>query len=456
MMQWKHFRKWFNRDFWRAFRDRALPIAIPRTKPEREAKVRQLFDAIKSARYSPNLPEAELVVNKGFGVARTVPVFCIEDYIVFYFCVKELEPILSGNRTPNTFGGWTLGGEIRSQETREIESEATEYGRYSFNPNAWRQAFGEFNALLFAQLETGAYPFVLQFDLSNFYDSVRLDVMQRWIREESSSEKGWIITLLFYFLNQWNRQKTGLHPQAVGIPQDALADCSRILSNYYLRKYDKLAAELCARADAVYFRYADDQMILLKSKDRIESLMLLLTRKLDRYGLQVNQKKVFLWPFGELEEHRCRKLQAIFSKEGDRQDPSLVRQFVDGYLAIPPEKLEKTWNGGFPLLNRLLWANIESLPKRLLRKLVTRYADEKFLLLADHKKLERIHVLSKKSGSSINLLKRVQDLGTKSVHNAFHIEGLAFAKRLKDAALVKHFKRRLKALEKQMEDNDLA
>lgn len=70
-----------------------------------------------------------------------------------------------------------------------MESESTEYGRYSFDPDAWRDAFGEFNSLLFAQLGTGKYQYVLQFDLSNFYDSVRLDIMERWIREEASTDK---------------------------------------------------------------------------------------------------------------------------------------------------------------------------------------------------------------------------------------------------------------------------
>src|SRR5450759_918267 len=97
------------------------------------------------------------------------------------------------------------------------------------------RAFGEFNSLLFSQLDQGNYSHVLQFDLSNFYDSVRLDMLERWIREEADSDKGWVITLLFYLLNQWNRRNTGLHPQAVGLPQDALADCSRILANYYLQ-----------------------------------------------------------------------------------------------------------------------------------------------------------------------------------------------------------------------------
>jgi hypothetical protein len=234
-------------------------------------------------------------------VARTIPVFCIEDYIVFYFCIKELEEVLCGNRTEHTFGGWTLGGRMRRLEEFDVEFDVGfSNSRYSFNPRAWVAAFGEFNSLLFAQLDTGVYKYVLQFDLSNFYDSVRLDILERWVREESPASKGWVIALLFYFLNQWNRKNTGLHPQAVGIPQDALADCSRILANFYLQKYDKFACEVCTKADALYFRYADDQMILLRDPAQIERLMLLLTRNLDRYGLRINQKKVDLWTAKEL------------------------------------------------------------------------------------------------------------------------------------------------------------
>lgn len=455
MIPLKEFQKWFNHGFWKAFTNLALPIYVPSTKAERAAVVEKVYNSIITARYSPSLPEAEVVVNKGLGVARSIPVFSIEDYIVYFFCIKELESILSGNRTANTFGGWSLGGKTRIEETEEMESEATDYGRYAFNPNAWREAFSEFNALLFAQLDTGRFQFVLQFDLSNFYDSVRLDILQRWIREEAPSDRGWIITLLFYFLNQWNRQKTGLHPQAVGLPQDALADCSRILSNFYLRKYDRFAFELCTMAGAVYFRYSDDQMILLESKEHISTLMLLLARKLDRFGLRVNQKKVVLWDVKQLQEHRCRQIHSIFSQKGDNKEPKLVRKFVNAYFALSPSHLIATLNGGSPLLNRMLFANLESLPKALLRKLVGRFVDEKFLVWADHKKLARIHELHGLSGSKVDLLKRLHDLGSVWVHNSFHIEAELFARKTKNPVLVKHFAKRLKTIHKQMADNDL-
>lgn len=455
-MNWDQFNRWFNRDFWKAFRSKALPIDLP-PQEERQAKVREVFEAVRSANYSPSVPEAEIVLNKGFGVARTVPVFCIEDYIVYYFCIKELEGVISGNRTENTFGGWSLGGAIRKQEQEDLSGDTGFYAsRYSFNPRAWQRAFGEFNALLFSQLETEAYSHVLQFDLTNFYDCIRLDILERWIREDSSADQSWIVALLFYFLNQWNRRNTGLHPQRVGIPQDALADCSRLIANYYLQRYDKFAARICATVEASYFRYADDQMLLLKGTEHVEELMLLLTRQLDKSGLRVNQKKVHLWTAEELQRHRFRDIQAIFSEPGDNKDPVLVRRFVNQYLLLPAGELENSWNQGMPLLNRLVWANIESLPKRLFEKIIVQLTSKKYLMLADKNKLERIDELNALRRKPIDLARRLIRLGGRNCHNSFHYEVLAFAQASNDDRLIEYFSSRLQQLQGLMESNLVA
>lgn len=444
------FLRWFNNDFWRAFRQKTFPIDIPATKQERDALLARVFEAVFSARYSPSIPSAEIVINKGLGVARTVPVFCIEDYCVYYFCIKELEDVLCVNRTPNTFGGWSLGGRIRRREHEEIESEATDYGRFSFNPLAWSTAFGEFNALLFAQLAGNKYPYVLQFDLSNFYDSIRLDILERWIREQSDKSKGWIIALLFYFLNHWNRRNTGLHPQAVGLPQDALADCSRILSNFYLQRYDEFAAMICENAKATYFRYADDQMILLHNKGLVEPVMLALTRELDRFGLRVNQKKIDLWRTGDLVRHRCRSIQQIFSEKGSNRDPRLVRDFVNSYLSIPRNELAQTWNSGRPLLNRLLWANLESLPQPLFERVVARVMEDDYLMSADAGKLQRLKILNARRARPDDMNERLRKLGERSCHNSFHYEARAYALATGASDLALALEARLRVLDEQM------
>ena len=447
------FMRWFNSGFWKAFTNSTFPIVLPKTSAERKQLLDSVFDEIESARYAPGIPEAELVMNKGHGVARTIPVFSMQDYCVYYFCIKELEDVLCGNRTPNTFGGWSLGGSLRKQEHDEIESEATNYGRYSFNPKAWILAFGEFNSLLFAQLDPGHYAHVLQLDLSNFYDSIRLDILERWIREDAKADKGWGIALLFYLLNHWNRRNTGLHAQAVGIPQDALADCSRILSNYYLQRYDHFAAGVCAQAGAVYFRYADDQMILLNDDSKVDNLLLLLTRNLDRYGLRMNQKKVKLWQTPDLIEHRCRSIQAIFAEKGDNQNPALVRKFVAAYVELKPDELARTWNGGMPLLNRLLWAKLDSLPRSLFVKVLVRLTAKPYLLLATADKLKRVSELNALRPTPIDFNGRIRQIAAKSVHNAFHHEALTFAKGAGDKSLREFLQERIEELNRIMQDN---
>jgi hypothetical protein len=449
-MNTEDFFRWFNSDFWGAFKARTFPIKIPQTTQERQALLERVYSSIATSRYAP------IVVNKGHGVARTVPVFCVEDYCVYYFCIKELEDVLCGNRTDNTFGGWSLGGALRRQENNEIECELTEYGRYSFNPLAWTQAFGEWNALLFSQLDQGDYSHVLQFDLSNFYDSVRLDTLERWIREEADSEKGWIITLLFYLLNQWNRRNTGLHSQMVGLPQDALADCSRILSNYYLQRYDKFAALVCIEAGALYFRYADDQMILLTDPSKIEGLLLLLTRQLDRYGLRVNQKKVDIWRAAELKEHRFQDIQTIFKPKKGKRTSSEIHRFAAAYLAIPKDELEKSWNAGMPLLNRLVWLNLESLPTQMYEEIVERFCSEDYLLRSHHRKLKRVYELNGGRLEPVDLIQRLEDLGRKTVHNAFHYEAFNFSISLGNPGLKAYFEDRLTSLGNQMKGHGIS
>jgi hypothetical protein len=140
----------------------------------------------------------------------------------------------------------------------------------------------------------------------------------------------------------------------------------------------------------------------------------------------------------------------MFAHKGDNQKPALVRQFAEAYLVIADSELEKTWNSGLPLLNRLLWANLESLPSDLFEKIVQRLTSERYLLLADHKKLERVHYLNSKRLTPINLISRLKELGDKSVHNAYHHEVLAFAISRKDSALKRFFEVRLASLENQM------
>ena len=161
---------------------------------------------------------------------------------------------------------------------------------------------------------------------------------------KNQAAKGWIITLLFYLLNQWNRRNTGLHPQAVGLPQDALADCSRILSNYYLQRYDKFAENVCAKAGALYFRYADDQMILLNNPRQSGQSIAPSHTAPRPLWLKGESKRRSI--FGRLPGYSstvAARFRLLFAKKGDNHNSVLVKKFVDAVLAIPTSDLENTW-----------------------------------------------------------------------------------------------------------------
>lgn len=444
------FSRWFNRSYWRAFADNSVPIYIPKSPEEKKRLIKEVYDEIVSCRYAPGLPEREINIDKGHGVSRIVPVFSIRDYCVYYYCIKELEEILCGNRVENTFGGWTLGGKIRKKEQEEIEIDYYDtYGKFSFNPSAWSQAFGEFNSLLFSQLDNDNYEYILQFDLANFYDSIRLNILERCIREDAARDKGEIISLLFYFLNHWNRHNTFYEHQSVGLPQDPLSDCSRILANYYLQKYDYYASEICKKYDSLYFRYSDDQMILSNNPDKLDEVMLFLSRDLDRYGLRVNQKKVILWKNAELQKYRCRKIQSIFSCKEDKSDPNKIKKFVDEYLLLSEKDISETWNDGNPLLNRLLWTKLETLSLKSFKLIVQKFLSKKFLRTANSKSLYRISKLNQMLEFPADFFDILISIGDTTVHNSFHYEVLQFSKDINSEYLEQIFTQRIEQLTRQ-------
>ena len=179
----------------------------------------------------------------------------------------------------------------------------------------------------------------------------------------------------------------------------------------------------------------------------------MLTRNLDRFGLRVNQKKVKLWQTPELIRHRCREIQAIFAIKGDNQNPALVRKFIDAYLALSPAELDDTWNGGMPLLNRLLWAKLDTLPRSLFNKMMVRLTAERFLLQADAQKLKRLSKLNALRTSAIDLDKRIRIIASRTVHNAFHHEARSFAQEIGNAPLQTFLVQRIVELSRIMQSN---
>lgn len=424
MISYSEFRKYFNRDFWKSFKRLPFEIEVQ----NKDELVKSVYNSILDKTYYPSVPSLCMDINKGKGVTRTVPVLDVKDYCVYYFCIKILESKIAINRVPNTYGGWTLGGAIRESEDRDFdEIFGISISPYSFNPLAWSKAYGDFNSKLFIAAQAYNGKFVAELDIANFYDSIRLDILENRIREITSKTESDIVSLLFHFLNYWNREINFYNKQVVGLPQDALADCSRILANFYLQDYDYYMARKAEENHGCYFRYADDQFFFAPTKDIAHKLVFLASKKLNCYGLSTNQKKVAYRTTGELVNHRSFDVFDILSDDETKDNPKVVEEFVDRYLSIRDSGLDSLNNRGLPLINKVLFRNIESLPTRKRMIIISDLLNDEYLLTAKADKLERIYALLDLD-DRFDFVMQLFRLCDETYHNIFHYEVIKFLK----------------------------
>ena len=110
-------------------------------------------------------------------------------------------------------------------------------------------------------------------------------------------------------------------------------------------------------------------------------------------------------------------------------------------------------NGGMPLLNRLLWARLDSLPRSLFNKMMVRLTAERFLLQVDAQKMKRISKLNALRTSPIDLNNRIRTIASMTVHNAFHHEARSYAQEIGDTILQTFLIGRLDELSRIMQSN---
>lgn len=431
MDTFEQFSSYFKKDFWRAFKKKGIVIAIPSTSEKNEIIAKVYEDLINNC-FEVSAPNHFIYLNKGHGVTRVIPVFEIRDYIVYYYCIKKLEKEIAINRVENTFGGWSLGGLMRKSEDEELtirkinydsyeefvaESAGFSVTEYSFNPLAWAKAYGDLNAKLYATAQETDYGYVAELDIANFYDSIRLDVLKEYIQEVSTDE--FIIDLLFDFLDGVNKQ----NKHTLGLPMDAIGDCSRILANFYLHKYDKYMFEICDAHHWKYLRYADDQFVFVEKEYQLEYIVFKASKWLGEIGLSINQKKVEFYKTEELIENRSFKIFSILSEKEYENDKEKVEEFADEYLRIVDTNgLENIKKRGNPLLSKLLFCpalrNIDNTKKT---RIISALQRREYLRECSSEHFHRIYDLLDESGKR-RFLRLLAHLSLTLLHNSFHYQ----------------------------------
>lgn len=415
-----------DKKFWGIIND----LRVHANRTARVPFLKKLTISLKSHQYFPSLPLTVKETDKGHGVARQVPIFNLNDYSVYYYCVRKLEHVLAKNRISGTYGGWSMGGKIRKQERAEEEPSDEYQLTHSYNPAAWAKYYGDYNAKLYAKIkelrEQGKGNYVVfELDIANYYDSIQLDLLEKKIRQDADYTESGILDLLMYFLGHNNRLSTSYQKRTVGIPQDAFGDCSRLLSNYYLQDYDLYMSTLAQQYDATYLRYADDQILFVPNDKAGHEMIQMASRRLAGLGLNINQKKVYRRTLDELYVYRSFDINGLFSSKGANSDARTVNEFAAKTFDAIDTNVGSLKDRGYPLIRRLISADYNLLNK-VHRERLMRYIFDEDFILAGRKFTFTAAYTKMKPVEKIHYEKILRKLANSGMHSAFHYELLPF------------------------------
>jgi hypothetical protein len=364
------FDKIFASKFWTKLRESVVPFG---ETPEKTEFLDKLYKGITDFTYNPKNPRDYIVINKHNGISRYVPTFSRQDYCVFFLCIKLLENEIAVNRVEGTFGGWTLGNPIRLKEEQEIlELDYIPFN--TINELDWIQEWQSFQNIAKKYRDLDDWQCFINLDIANFYDCVNLTILERKIRHVVPKTKQDVVTLLFHFLQNWNKKLEGYNLKTVGIPQDEIGDCSRILANFYLQDYDLIMSEICDKYGAKYIRFADDQIIYAKDILVAKNILFEASRELLKVNLNFNSSKVK--EFKSNEEFDIYWAFELFELLKDKTDKDLINLAVEKYFKLLDSNIRFRDNS---VLKRILTVDNKLIEPKSRHRLIAMFFNPDFL-----------------------------------------------------------------------------
>ena len=130
------------------------------------------------------------------------------------------------------------------------------------------------------------YVYVVDADLKGYFDSIPKDRLQEMVRQKISDRR--VLELIKQFLNQGIMEELRTWTPEAGVPQGAVL--SPVLSNVYLNPLDH---EMAHRGFQMV-RYADDFVILCRTREEAEAALSAVRQWVTDYGLTLHPEKTHI------------------------------------------------------------------------------------------------------------------------------------------------------------------
>jgi RNA-directed DNA polymerase len=226
--------------------------SVARFEANSEKYLTEISSALRTGQYRPLAVRRQWIDKPGSSKKRPLGIPAVKDRVVQGALRHVLEPL------------W---------EMRFIEHS------YGFRPNrGCKDALRRVQHLLDA-----GYRWVVDADITSFFDTIPHDRLMKEVEKEVAD--GRVTELIRLFLEQSILEGVTEWQPDRGTPQGAVI--SPLLANIYLHPVD------CALKTAGYevVRYADDLVILCRSRAEAERALALLTQQIEGLGLSLHPEK---------------------------------------------------------------------------------------------------------------------------------------------------------------------